>query len=128
MTDEEKIELVEETKAKAEEETADTPPVQANTEQQPVKDKDGKIYTYVSLGCGIAALVFLAIFGLLSIACSIVGIVMSNMAIKHGYKDDLMRKIGFVLSCVAIGITIIVTIFSIIMLIASVGLVNGMMG
>lgn len=59
---------------------------------------------------------------LLGIACAIVGIIMSHMAITHGYKDNSMRKIGFVLSWVAIGLSIALFVFSIVMVFIGVGL------
>lgn len=120
MTDEERARFRE--KAEAQNKgIAPQAPVQMNA-QQPVQDENGQTFAYVAFGCGIAAIVLIFIFWLLGIACAIVGIVMSHMAITHGYKDNSMRKIGFVLSWVAIGLSIALFVFSIVMVFIGVGL------
>lgn len=111
MTDEERARFREKAKQRAEAEAqnkgiAPQAPVQMNVPQQPVQDYEGKTFSYVALGCGIAAIVLIFIIWVLGVVCAIVGIVMSHMAIKHGYKDNSMRKIGFILSWVALGISI----------------------
>ncbi|HAU88578.1 MAG TPA: hypothetical protein DCW90_24820 [Lachnospiraceae bacterium] len=127
MTDEERARFREKAKLRAEaeaknKEIAPQTSVQMNVQQHPVQDESGQTFTYVTLGCGIAAIVFLFIFGWVSIFCSILGIVMSHMAVTHGYKDNGMRKIGFILSWVALGITIALIVFSIVMVFVGIGL------
>lgn len=109
MTDEERARFREKAKQRAEAQNkgiVPQAPVQMNVPQQPVQDDEGKTFSYVALGCGIAAIVLIFIIWMLGVVCAIVGIVMSHMATKHGYKDNSMRKIGFILSWVAIGISI----------------------
>ncbi|MGF0017461.1 DUF4190 domain-containing protein [Sporofaciens sp. SGI.106] len=127
MTDEERARFREKAKQRAEAEAqnkgiAPQAPVQMNVQQQPVQDENGQTFAYVAFGCGIAAIVLIFIMWLLGIACAIVGIIMSHMAITHGYKDNSMRKIGFVLSWVAIGLSIALFVFSIVMVFIGVGL------
>ena len=127
MTDEERARFREKAKLSAEaeaknKEIAPQKPVQMNVQQHQVQDESGQTFTYVTFGCSIAAIVLLFIFGWVSIICSIIGIVMSHMAVTHGYKDNSMRKIGLVLSWVALEITIALIVFSIVMIFVGVGL------
>lgn len=126
MTDEERARFREKAKLRAEAEAqnkgiAPQAPIQ-NVQQQPVQDESGQTFVYAAFGCGIAAIALICIFWLLGIACAIVGIAMSHMAITHGYKDNSMRKIGFVLSWVAIGLSIAMIVFFIVMIFVGVGL------
>ena len=78
---------------------------------------DGDVFAITSLVLGIVAILFgllgLVVFWWLSaigIICSIIGIVMSDMAAKNGCTSDV-RKVGLILSELSLAIVIAVLLF-----------------
>lgn len=104
-------------------------PIQNNTQQpvQPIQDEEGQTYAYAAFGCGIASIALLFMVGA-NIALSIIGIVMSHLAVKHGQKDNSMRKVGLVLSWVSLGIIIALIVFIFILFIFEVSFWGNYLG
>lgn len=78
---------------------------------------DGDVFAITSLVLGIVAILFgligLVVFLWLSaigIICGIIGIVMSDMAVKNGCTSDI-RKVGLILSELSLAVVIAVLLF-----------------
>lgn len=78
-----------------------------NNTQNALKEyDDGKLFAFVSVVLGVAAIGCMLIFCAIGPLFAIAGIVISYMAKKRGCKDN-MRQIGFVLSLIALVLMVI---------------------